>query len=270
MLALTKVLQETLGSAVNVNGKVFLTDSSGRLKPVETVTGKAPVLSHDAAAATEDARRASAGQSPLTDTQKFMMKQGAIKAEDTHAPIITKTDTSVQELRNQPAAGPANVDAAALGAKAAVKTATVENPAKHELMRKTFNALPNKGRDLHIAGKDQTGNINPEHQKQFDTMYKKIAGEQTPGIPGKVAQKAVKTIVAPQDITAGQAAGVLVKKGAHAVGDAAVATGNAMATGAKGIAQHLSEHPLAAAGTLAAGAAGALGLRRFVNRNRPA
>ena len=236
---------------------------------------------HDISINLENSRRAAIGQSPLTDTQKFMMKQGAIKANDTHAPIVTKTDTSVQELRNQPAvepevvnkvvaAGPANVDAAALGAKAAVKTATVESPGKHELMRKTFNALSNKGRDLHIAGKDQSGVIHATDQKQFDTMYKKIAGEQTPGIPGKVAQKAVKTIVAPQDITAGQAAGVLVKKGAHAVGDAAVATGQTIASGAKGLAQHLAEHPLAAAGTLAAGAAGALGLRRFVNRNRTA
>lgn len=237
---------------------------------------------HDISINLENSRRAAIGQSPLTDTQKFMMKQGAIKANDTHAPIVTKTDTSVQELRNQPAAepevvnkvvaaGPANVDAAALGAKAAVKTATTESSDKHELMRKTFNALPNKGRDLHIAGKDQSGVIHATDQKQFDTMYKKIAGEQTPGIPGKVVQKAVKAVgPAHQDITAGQAAGVLVKKGAHAVGDAAVATGNVVASGAKGLAQHLGEHPLAAAGTLAAGAAGALGLRRFVNRNRPA
>jgi hypothetical protein len=183
------------------------------------------------------------------------------------------------EVRQQAAAGPTvinkvgatNVDAATLGAKAAAKTTAIENPAKHELMKKTFNALPNKGKDLHIAGKGQTGNINPEHQKQFDTMYKKIAGEQTPGVPGKVVQKAVKAVgPAHQDITAGQAAGVLVKKGAHAVGDAVSATGNAVASGAKGIAQHLGEHPLAAAGTLAVGAAGALGLRNMLRRNRPA
>jgi len=168
-------------------------------------------------------------------------------------------------------AGPTNVDAAALGAKAAMKTINTESPAKHELMRRTFNALPNKGRDLHIAGKDQSGIINAADQKQFDTMYKNIASEQTPGVPGKVVQKAVKAVSPAQtDITAGQAAGILAKKGAHAVGDAAVATGNTIASGAKGLAQHLTEHPLAAAGTLAVGAAGALGLRRLVNRNRPA
>ncbi len=234
---------------------------------------------HDISINLENSRRAAIGQSPLTDTQKFMMKQGAIKADDTHS---VRSDTVAQEVRQQPAAGaeiinkvipagPANVDAAALGAKAAMRTATTESPGKHELMRKTFNALPNKGRDLHIAGKDQSGVIHAADQKQFDTMYKKIASEQTPGVPGRVVQKAVKAVGPAQtDITAGQAAGILAKKGAHAVGDAAVATGNAVASGAKGLAQHLAEHPLAAAGTLAAGAAGALGLRRFVTRNRPA
>lgn len=166
-------------------------------------------------------------------------------------------------------AGPSNINPAALGAKAAMKANSGGggDSNKQEIMRRTFNALPNKGRDLHIAGTGQNRPVRAADQQQFDAMYKKIAAGHAPGVPSNTVTKAAGT---QQDITAGQAAGILAKKGAQAVGDAVSSVGHATVSGVRGIAQHIGDHPGPVAGALAVGAAGALGLRKLLNRNKQA
>jgi len=150
------------------------------------------------------------------------------------------------------------------------------SPQYREDLRQTFNSFPNRGRDLQIAGTGQTRPINPEHQQQFDERYRQIvANRQMAGVPAAVprpqpnvsdnvpphtvAAPVVKTVNT-DNISGSQAAGIALKKGAHA-------TGEAIGSGAKKAMEFAGEHPVA--GGLIAGAAGALGLRKLLNRNKP-
>jgi hypothetical protein len=62
---------------------------------------------------------------------------------------------------------------------------------RRSLMTQTFNALPNQGRDLRIAGRGQTGGVNPADQAIFDAKYRELAALQAQG------RKPVATAVAP-------------------------------------------------------------------------
>lgn len=136
-------------------------------------------------------------------------------------------------------------------------------------LRKTFNALPNRGRDLRIAGIGQKNPVDPEHQAQFDTKFKQVAAankELNPaGVP-RVAAKGVAKIVQPvnHEMSGVDAAKHALKKGAEATGEAISSAGRAVASGAKSAAEHLTDHPVAAALTAGAGAAGAIGLRKLL------
>ena len=134
---------------------------------------------------------------------------------------------------------------------------------------RTFNSLPNKGRDLHIAGTGQKGPINPADQRTFDAAHAKLAG-----VPAKIAKEnapheAVARVTKalqqnPREMSGGEHAMEALKHGAKATGDAVKTGGEAIVSGAKKVAEHLGEHPLAAAATGIVGAGAALGLRRIL------
>lgn len=152
------------------------------------------------------------------------------------------------------------------------------------LMTRTFNAVDPHYRTS-IAGAGQKGPIDPEHQRVINTKYRELAG--VPHVPAVTASGAPVNVVhgaeavkseiannanktAAADMSGTEHAMAALKKGAHAVGDVASTAGSAIASGAKQAAEHLSDHPLAAAGTLAAGALGGFGLRRIMQGKKQA
>jgi hypothetical protein len=149
----------------------------------------------------------------------------------------------------------------------------VATPGSQDNMRQTFNSFPDRGRSLKIAGRGQVSKVNPEHQAQFDTRFKQVVAANAnknpaAGVPAaRVADvqpvPKIENIVTNQNTISGpEAVKIALQRGAHVVGDAASTAGTAVTSGAKHLAGLAGENPAIAG--VAAGAAGALGLRRIL------
>lgn len=155
-------------------------------------------------------------------------------------------------------------------------------------MNKSFNQFrKEEGRMPQVAGDRQVVPANPTDQARINQLHKQYM---TAGVPAKTAPGAVATKVAEQpapaaapaaaaadaakkaateatkeaaqtskEISGTEAAGIALKKGAQA-------TGEALGSGAKKAMEFAGENPVA--GGLAAGAVGALGLRKLLQRNK--
>ena len=156
-------------------------------------------------------------------------------------------------------------------------------------MNKSFNKFKQEtGRLPQVAGDKQVV-VNPTDQAKINQLHKQY----TAGIPAKTAPEVVTTKVvqtpvpieatkAPteaaktvankaateatkeatqtqKEISGSEAAGIALKKGAQA-------TGEALGSGAKKAMEFAGENPVA--GGVAAGAIGALGLRKLLQRNK--
>jgi len=162
-------------------------------------------------------------------------------------------------------------------------------------MNKSFNQFrKEEGRMPQVAGDRQTV-VNPTDQARINQLHKQYM---TAGIPAKTAPAVTKVAEQPvpvadvakkaavdapaaapaadaakkaateatkeasqtqKDISGTDAAGIALKKGAQA-------TGEALGSGAKKAMEFAGENPVA--GGLVAGAAGALGLRKLLQRNK--
>lgn len=148
-------------------------------------------------------------------------------------------------------------------AVAAPSTATPIVAGNRELMRRTFNALPNRGRDLNIAGKGQNPLLaNPVDQKTFDTKFQQVAAANRNLNPAGVPVKSpVVTTVAPpkpvNNISGLDAAKIAVQKGMQTTKEVA-------SKGAQAVSNFAGAHPMVTGVGL--GAAGALGLRKLLSR----
>jgi hypothetical protein len=153
-------------------------------------------------------------------------------------------------------------------------------------MNKSFNQFrKEEGRMPQVAGDRQVVPANPTDQARINQLHKQYM---TAGVPAKTAPGAVATKVAEQpapaaapaaadaakkaateatkeaaqtskEISGTEAAGIALKKGAQA-------TGEALGSGAKKAMEFAGENPVA--GGLVAGAVGALGLRKLLQRNK--
>ena len=153
-------------------------------------------------------------------------------------------------------------------------------------MNKSFNQFrKEEGRMPQVAGDRQVVPANPTDQARINQLHKQYM---TAGVPAKTAPGAVATKVAEQpapaaapaaadaakkaateatkeaaqtskEISGTKAAGIALKKGAQA-------TGEALGSGAKKAMEFAGENPVA--GGLVAGAVGALGLRKLLQRNK--
>ena len=163
-------------------------------------------------------------------------------------------------------------------------------------MNQAFNQFKREtGRLPQVAGHGQTGPVNPADQARIDDLHKKyMAGMpaapprppaaptaptakppvEAPPVappaptakppveappPGAGARQVVVPHVKDTDISGSQAAGIALKKGLQA-------TGEALGSGARKSMEFAGEHPVAAG--IAAGAVGALGLRKLLRGNR--
>lgn len=158
-------------------------------------------------------------------------------------------------------------------------------------MNKSFNQFKQEtGRLPQVAGDKQVGPVNPADQARINQLHKQYTAG-VPAAPAKIVQTApivqnapaiqtepaVQTApVAPavtktaaeatkeaaqtqKEISGTEAAGIALKKGAQA-------TGEALGSGAKKAMEFAGENPVA--GGLVAGAVGALGLRKLLQRNK--
>ena len=153
-------------------------------------------------------------------------------------------------------------------------------------MNKSFNQFrKEEGRMPQVAGDRQVVPANPTDQARINQLHKQYM---TAGVPAKTAPGAVATKVAEQpapaaapaaadaakkaateatkeaaqtskEISGTEAAGIALKKGAQA-------TGEALGSGAKKAMEFAGENPVA--GGAVAGAVGALGLRKLLQRNK--
>lgn len=153
-------------------------------------------------------------------------------------------------------------------------------------MNKSFNQFRKEtGRMPQVVGDRQVVPANPTDQARINQLHKQYM---TAGVPAKTAPGAVATKVAEQlapaaasaaadaakkaateatkeaaqtskEISGTEAAGIALKKGAQA-------TGEALGSGAKKAMEFAGENPVA--GGLVAGAVGALGLRKLLQRNK--
>lgn len=153
-------------------------------------------------------------------------------------------------------------------------------------MNKSFNQFrKEEGRMPQVAGDRQVVPANPTDQARINQLHKQYM---TAGVPAKTAPGAVATKVAEQpapaaapaaadaakkaateatkeaaqtskEISGTEAAGIALKKGAQA-------TGEALGSGAKKAMEFAGENPVA--GGLVTGAVGALGLRKLLQRNK--
>jgi len=147
-------------------------------------------------------------------------------------------------------------------------------------MNQAFNQFKREtGRLPQVAGHGQTGPVNPADQARIDDLHKKYmagmpaAPPRPPAAPpaptakppveapppGAGARQVVVPHVKDTDISGSQAAGIALKKGLQA-------TGEALGSGARKSMEFAGEHPVAAG--IAAGAVGALGLRKLLRGNR--
>ena len=179
-----------------------------------------------------------------------------------------KEVAAAQEARVVPAAAAQVTNVA----KKVVKPAATNVSQATADHRATFNSLPNRGRDLRIAGIGQKRPINAADQATYDAAHKQIVTKRLAGgVPGVVAKTDIQphaavAKVANQDMSGTEHLMAAAKKGVGAVGDAATSVGNAVTTGAKHIADLAGEHPALAG--IAAGATGALGLRKIFSKNK--
>lgn len=155
-------------------------------------------------------------------------------------------------------------------------------------MNKSFNQFRKEtGRMPQVVGDRQVVPANPTDQARINQLHKQYM---TAGVPAKTAPGAVATKVAEQpapaaapaaaaadaakkaateatkeaaqtskEISGTEAAGIALKKGAQA-------TGEALGSGAKKAMEFAGENPVA--GGLVTGAVGALGLRKLLQRNK--
>jgi len=144
-------------------------------------------------------------------------------------------------------------------------------------MNKSFNQFKAEtGRLPQVAGDKQIGPINPADQARINQLHKQYMAAGVPvktvaptdipakaatEIPTDVATKAATKAAAEtqKEISGSEAAGIAAKKGISAAGEALGSAG-------KKAFEFAGEHPVA--GGLVAGAAGALGLRKLLQRNR--
>lgn len=220
------------------------------------------------------------------NTPRFIQDPGlpATIAAPAAAPVVQAVAPApaapvVNAVQAAPPAAPVAAPNIARGARVARQM----SPQYKEDLRQTFNSFPNRGKDLAVAGTGQTRPVNPADQATFDNRYRQIVANRQPaGVPAvnpvqpqvvpvaqqphvdpsvsaSAVQKQVKNVQG--DISGSQAAGIALKKGAQA-------TGEAVGSASKKAMEFAGEHPVA--GGLVAGAAGALGLRSLLRRNRPA
>ncbi len=153
-------------------------------------------------------------------------------------------------------------------------------------MNKSFNQFRKEtGRMPQVVGDRQVVPANPTDQARINQLHKQYM---TAGVPAKTAPGAVATKVAEQpapaaapaaadaakkaateatkeaaqtskEISGTEAAGIALKKGAQA-------TGEALGSGAKKAMEFAGENPVA--GGVVTGAVGALGLRKLLQRNK--
>ena len=162
-------------------------------------------------------------------------------------------------------------------------------------MNKSFNQFrKEEGRMPQVAGDRQVVPANPTDQARINQLHKQYM---TAGVPAKTAPAVTKVAEQPvpvadvakkaavdapaaaaadaakkaateatkeaaqtsKEISGTEAAGIALKKGAQA-------TGEALGSGAKKAMEFAGENPVA--GGLVAGAAGALGLRKLLQRNK--
>jgi len=150
-------------------------------------------------------------------------------------------------------------------------------------MNKSFNQFRKEVRRMpRVAGDRQVGPVNPVDQARINQLHKQyMAGipakttprvtaiEQPTPVAADVAKKtaaeasaadvAKKAAQTSKEISGTEAAGIALKKGAQA-------TGEALGSGAKKAMEFAGENPVA--GGMAAGAIGALGLRKLLRRNK--
>ena len=235
MIALTKVLFEDLPRGVQSNSP----EGQRALKIAQWETSPPGTPHPDAVARVAAQEKA---------TQEI--RQVAAAASTPYDPVI-KPSNMVKPIAN-------------------VSQATADH-------RATFNSLPDKGKNLRIAGVGQKGGpVNPADQATYDAAHKQIVAKRLAGGVPSVAAKtdtqpvqAVQKVVTKttnQDMTGPEHLAAAAKKGVHAVGDAASSVGSAVASGAKHVASLAGEHPALAG--VAAGAAGALGLRKLLSKDK--
>ena len=210
--------------------------------------------------------------------------QGAAPVAAAPAPVVAAPPPVVAAPPPAPYVAPVQPNIAR-----GVRVARQMTPTYKENLRQTFNTLPGKGKNLHIAGTGQTGPVNPTDQKTFDAKFSQVAAKNTAGIPAAPPAVAPPPVVAPpltapaptvmppnvnaiapnipNQVGATQP-GDLAQAGQHfakAAEHGLSATGEAIKSGAKKAAQLAAEHPGMAG--VAAGAVGALGLRKLLTRN---
>lgn len=150
-------------------------------------------------------------------------------------------------------------------------------------LNQTFNAIGKKNlANMQYAGKVPLSQVNPEHQKIIDTKYRELAAQKAlapAGVPAvqpaiqsvvptavpvttvqqTVPTTAVQQATPPEDVSVVQKVGDTVSKGLKTAGET-------VSSGAKKAMEFAGEHQLASG--VAAGALGALGLRRLLRRNK--
>lgn len=253
MIAITKDINEA-----NTNYSI---DQAGRTVVFDPKTGQNVIV-------------------PANLAQQATTKQYVVNPDV--RPVVQQAPvrTVIQQVPVAPVRTVVNQDVQPIDISRGARVARQMSPQYREDLRQTFNSLPNRGRDLQIAGTGQIRPVIPAHQQQFDERYRQIVTNRQPaGVPARQAQQAVPVDTPPptvpatipvkqavkavsaDDISGSQAAGIALKKGAKAAGEA-------IGSGANKAMEFAGDHPLA--GGIVAGAAGALGLKRLLNRNRPA
>jgi len=195
----------------------------------------------------------------------------------------------VQQVASAPAAAAVQTQQVIPPKVAATAKRLGVSPEYQNAMNKSFNQFKAEtGRLPKVAGDRQVGPINPADQARINQLHKqymtgvpaktaapvKVASDVVPPAGAPAAAKvttaaaqelpndAAKAIAKTQgEISGSEAAGIAAKKGISAAGEAIGSAG-------KKAFEFAGEHPVA--GGLAAGAIGALGLKKLLQRNRSA
>ncbi len=193
------------------------------------------------------------------------------------AVATTARTVPVAPVATTPQAAPVTVQPVIPANVAATAKRLNLSPEYQNAMNKSFNQFKAKtGRLPQVAGDKQIGPINPTDQARINQLHKQYMAAGVPvktvaptdipakaatEIPTDVATKAATKAAAEtqKEISGSEAAGIAAKKGISAAGEALGSAG-------KKAFEFAGEHPVA--GGLVAGAAGALGLRKLLQRNR--
>jgi len=214
--------------------------------------------------------------------QTTLVPQNATNFAQVPAKVVPAAAVQAPPPATVQAAPPANVEVAKKVVQSAATPKAMSPEYKKDLTT-TFNSLPNKGKDLKIAGKDQPYPATRADQQTFDNKYKEVVKRKGGGVPeaapkpvapppaavqaapvaavkppevtangtpippvvgsgpkaieAEYAAKAVQPVQ--QDISGQEAAGIALKKGAHAAGEA-------VGSFSKKAAEFAGENPLAA------------------------